>query len=385
MCRNVISVEMEFANISAHNFQTQYVAKLKCLYQERTLTDVSLVTEDQKHFLAHKVVLAAASPVFSNILLGLSNVQYPVIYLKDVRGDELSSVLEFIYTGTPGTECQGENRLRVRQLLKDFKLDELFEITEDKSPAVKKEEEDVDTNPKDKYPDDGHDDTTGTGPPTNTDQTKKILKKEKKEPELKRFKCNYCDHRAGRADSLKTHIAVKHFNIRSYFTCEQCGARLASKGALSLHIQSRHEKVRYHCDYEGCDYTASMKGAIKIHKEGKHEGISYLCDQCDHQTLKKSLLKKHMIEMHGDIDLPCEDCEFKTRSKKTLKMHKQVNHEGIRYTCQECGFRARRPNGLKDHMEALHGDPKYLCSSCPYKANTRRKLKTHTEKEHDEK
>ena len=379
----LISVMMGFAKITANNFQIQYLAKLKSLYQEKTLTDVSLVSDDQKHFLAHRVVLASVSPVFSNILLGLSQVQYPVIYLKDVRGDDLSSVLEFIYTGTL---CHGENRARALQLLKDFKLDELFENTEDTKASIKDEREVVENTSIDKDPDDDVLDGS-TGVPTNTDntdETKKVLKKEKKESELKRFNCNYCDYIAIRSDMLKSHINRRHLNIKSYVTCDQCGASLAGKSALFLHIKSIHEKVRYHCDYENCDYTATNKGAIKIHKEGKHEGISYLCDQCDYKTLKKSLLKRHMIVMHGDVDLPCGvgNCDFKTRSKKTLKMHKEVNHEGIRYACQECGFRAKRPNHLKDHMESLHGEPKYLCSQCPYKANTRRKLKTHTEKEH---
>ena len=132
---------MGFVNITAHNFQVQYLARLKSLYEEKTLTDVTLVSDDQKHFLAHRVVLATISPVFSSILLGLSNVQYPVIYLKDVRGEDLSSVLEFIYTGTVSP---GENRERVWQLLKDFKLDELFEMQEDIKPAVKEEEIPVD-------------------------------------------------------------------------------------------------------------------------------------------------------------------------------------------------------------------------------------------------
>ena len=164
--QKLISVEMMFANITSQNFQTRYLAKLKSLYQEKTLTDVSLVSDDQKHFLAHKVVLAAVSPVFSNILLGLSNVQYPVIYLKDVRGEDLNSVLEFIYSGKLS---QGENRLRVLQLLKDFKLEEVLEITEeDKKPAVKEEKEVVDNSSAEN---DGHDDTAGDGVPTNTDQT----------------------------------------------------------------------------------------------------------------------------------------------------------------------------------------------------------------------
>ena len=75
--------------------------------------------DDQKHKFAHRVVLASANPLFRNILQGLSYVQFPVIYCKDVKGEDLDSVIEFIYKGEVKSE---QNYTKVMQLLKDSNL-----------------------------------------------------------------------------------------------------------------------------------------------------------------------------------------------------------------------------------------------------------------------
>ena len=58
-----------------------------------------LVSDDWKHYFAHRVILASVSPVFRSIQQGLSNLQFPVIYCKDVKEEDLDCLLEFIYIG----------------------------------------------------------------------------------------------------------------------------------------------------------------------------------------------------------------------------------------------------------------------------------------------
>ena len=62
------------------------------------LTDVTLVSEDKKHFKAHKVVLSASSTVFRNIISDNYNSN-PVIYLRGIQSYEIESILQFIYLG----------------------------------------------------------------------------------------------------------------------------------------------------------------------------------------------------------------------------------------------------------------------------------------------
>merc|ERR1712113_1293836 len=110
--------EMTFSYLSPTRFQQQVLASLPRIYKEKTFSDVILVSEDQGHRQAHRVILSSVSPVFRSILEGLASVQSPVIFLKGVRGEDLESILHFIYKGTlvlsqDRVEC-------VLQLLKDF-------------------------------------------------------------------------------------------------------------------------------------------------------------------------------------------------------------------------------------------------------------------------
>ena len=47
-----------------HTFSDHLKFMFKDLYQEGTYTDVTLVSDDQTQFKAHKIVLSACSPVF---------------------------------------------------------------------------------------------------------------------------------------------------------------------------------------------------------------------------------------------------------------------------------------------------------------------------------
>merc|ERR1712189_177282 len=60
------------------------------------LTDVTLVSEDKKHFKAHKVVLSASSAVFKSIISENYSTN-PVIYLRGILSFEIESILQFIY------------------------------------------------------------------------------------------------------------------------------------------------------------------------------------------------------------------------------------------------------------------------------------------------
>ena len=62
-------------------------------------TDVTLVSEDGKHFLAHKIVLCASSPILSALLLNHQH-QESFIYFQAVNCQELRSLLDYMYQGS---------------------------------------------------------------------------------------------------------------------------------------------------------------------------------------------------------------------------------------------------------------------------------------------
>ena len=66
-------------------------------------TDVTLACDDNHQVVAHKVILAAASSFFSEILKA-NRHPHPLIYLRGVKGRCLDSVLDFIYHGEVNIE-----------------------------------------------------------------------------------------------------------------------------------------------------------------------------------------------------------------------------------------------------------------------------------------
>ena len=60
--------------------------------------DVTLACEDGNQIEAHKVILAASSPFFENILKKNKN-SHPLIYMRGVKSIDLLAMVDFLYHG----------------------------------------------------------------------------------------------------------------------------------------------------------------------------------------------------------------------------------------------------------------------------------------------
>jgi len=78
--------------------QSTVIQSFELLRSEKEFYDVTLVSDDQLTFSAHKLVLSACSIFFRNILK--SNVHsHPLLYLHGIKAEDLKQVLDFIYLG----------------------------------------------------------------------------------------------------------------------------------------------------------------------------------------------------------------------------------------------------------------------------------------------
>lgn len=80
-----------------NNHQPTVVSVIDHLFSQEAFVDVTLAC-DGKSFAAHKVVLSACSQYFQELLLK-NPCKHPIIFLKDVRACDLSSLLQFMYRG----------------------------------------------------------------------------------------------------------------------------------------------------------------------------------------------------------------------------------------------------------------------------------------------
>ena len=70
-----------------------YFSKLR---EDKTLFDVTLVTDDGHHIKAHKIILSTGSNFFSDIFIKSNHVNM-LLYLKGINSAELIHVLDFLY------------------------------------------------------------------------------------------------------------------------------------------------------------------------------------------------------------------------------------------------------------------------------------------------
>ena len=130
MQQNIFSLRWKY-------FHTNISSSLSDLYTETSSTDVTLVSDDQIQFQAHKFVLSASSPVMKNLLLNNPH-SHPLIYLRGVKQQELGSILQFMYHGEAAIQLNSVNMflqnakdLQIKQLADCFVTGNTFEENTD--------------------------------------------------------------------------------------------------------------------------------------------------------------------------------------------------------------------------------------------------------------
>ena len=92
MSQNVLDLKWDY-------FDKNLEITLEDLFTKDSFTNVTLVSDELTLFRAHKLVLAASSPIFKDLLMKNPH-SHPTIYLRGVDRYELDSILHFIYHGS---------------------------------------------------------------------------------------------------------------------------------------------------------------------------------------------------------------------------------------------------------------------------------------------
>ena len=107
-------------------FNNHLLSHLSDLLTEHSYSDVTLVSDDQIAFQAHKFVLSASSPVLRNLLLNNPH-SHPLIYLRGISRQDLHSIIQFMYTGE--FKVHSDQIDSFVNAAKDLEMKELFQLT----------------------------------------------------------------------------------------------------------------------------------------------------------------------------------------------------------------------------------------------------------------
>ena len=255
--------------MKVNDFDANLVTSLFELKESEDFSDVTLVSDDETPFRAHKVILSASSQFFRNVLKFNQN-NFPLLYIRGLTSNDLANVVEFLYKGE--VTVAHEDLDKFLKVSKDLKLKGMYENEE-----VNK-----------------YDCSFGdTAESLMKEEVKKRKKKNKRTPLVKVEDKNM-------EDKDDVQIEVYSFQEADVVT-EEPTSDVESKVISSLDTKISEMMFRednmWHC--KQCGETKRRKSHIQQHIEINHLDASQPCTLCDVVSKNRPSLYHHMKKKHS--------------------------------------------------------------------------------------
>ena len=120
----MLSSESENFCLKWNDFVANITDSFAHLHKDKDFSDVTLASADGPQFKSHRIILAPGSLVFKN-LLEKNLMEKPVIFLRGVKSDHLSWIVDFLYKGEVNIDQENLNEFLA--LAEDLQLKGLTE------------------------------------------------------------------------------------------------------------------------------------------------------------------------------------------------------------------------------------------------------------------
>ena len=259
--------------------------------------DVTIVSDDQVSFLAHRFILSCWSPVLRNLIAD-HHAPYLTLYLVGIEHKEVESLLQLMYLGETLTDTKQYKDLN----------DAALSLALDVSRRIEKEVEgDVEAEV-----------ATGTGREDACDV-------------IPTFQCNECDQTFQRKKQRNNH-ARKHKKA----ICGECGLPCLERG-IKRHKKScpqQRERRKKRGGKRIPGYSGPISYAIaNIETDSKTLKCHY--KSCKFTSVSNKLLTSHIVQEHlaleqtklqRTVEFPCILCNSLFENADDLKNHMKNNH-----------------------------------------------------------
>ena len=224
-----------------NNFQENTIKTFSRLRFEEEFFDVTLVSDDQKQIMAHKVVLSSSSEYFKNILR-TNKHSHPMICLTGMTSLDLKNVLDYVYQGEVQIFQENIDRfLNIAQILKIDGLLSSGEDNDDQYLSNKSETKQEQTQTYIKSNDDKYDEDSSVNfkaislnDSSSVDEIEQKVTEHLRKNENGDYTCNLCGKTGGKnIRNMKNHIETHMEGI--YFSCSICGKQFRSRNSMNNH------------------------------------------------------------------------------------------------------------------------------------------------------
>ena len=265
-------------------FQKSPSGMLQKMKDMEEFCDVTLISDDDKRFRAHKVVLASASTLFRDLFQNYDEeTEYQVIHIRGVSSNLIAAMIDLVY--------DGETKVEERECDEFLKTLKQYKIVKVKS----------------------------------AEETAKIR--------CNFFNRGYCkngsecafDHPREDCETQKVGNVCKDrvCSKRHRVICKyenSTGGCVRGKECMFLHIETNEDvnqvkKTSQKCD--ACRFENFEKNQVKIHKVKKHKFM--LCMKCDKMLEHKEILTTKNFDMKDYLSV-------KFRDKSLEEIAKMVNY-----------------------------------------------------------
>ena len=254
-----------------NDFKENAIGAFGSLREDADFADVTLACEDGKQVAAHKVILAASSPFFREILRRNKH-SHPLIYMRGVKSNDLLAMVDFLYCGE--ANVFQENLDSFLAIAEELQLKGLMGKAdgEEKIPT-----ETVEMLPK-KF-------NQINKKVTNTQEDQSLFQTNSKEGILSDgqdkfdntvaltgyFSSGDLQELDQKCYSMMEKTSNKHTNGHVLYRCKVCGKEDMNQN-IKNHIEVHHlEGVSIPCNY--CEKTFRSRKAIFSHKQSYHKSL----------------------------------------------------------------------------------------------------------------
>ena len=247
-----------------NDFQKNINTAFGSLREDEDFSDVTLASEDGTQIEAHKVVLAASSPFFHN-MLKKNKHPHPLIYMRGIKSDDMLAVVDFLYYGE--TNIFQDNLDSFLKIAEELSLKGLTGGTEDTN--------DIDTNIVKKSP--------------TIKQSSKISKQGTEDELVKTDQNSKMLTSEEEIFNVKT-LAVS--NISYSGELQDLDDKIKTMMIIGQNMSQGGKQKAYVCQVCGKE---GYKTQIRDHIEANHvDGVSVPCKTCDKSFRSRNALRQHM-------------------------------------------------------------------------------------------
>ena len=324
-----------------NDFQQNVAESFGGLRKAPDFSDVTLATEGNQHIKAHKVLLASASPLFKELLLGNTH-SHPLIYMRGLQHRILAAVVDFIYLGE--TEVEQEEMEGFLALAEELQLRGLTR----EAVGATWEERGVEAGWAGEEKNEEKSEESNVNQPRAKSRTKK--------PKTQQERTDCKDESSEILESImKETLAFETHNMNAEFATKQTptlethqahdqGSRYSIQGREFYDSYNKAptentpngsdditfamvttDQPKYHVDLENADFSDLAEKLESMLEKIDGKWSCKVCGKTTNSNKKKDV-RRHAEKHLSGVSHPCTSCEKTFKSSESLRKHKYLDH-----------------------------------------------------------